>query len=200
MGRTNWNSLEPQRMALGTCRDGDQAGAGPRPAGPAVGRPLRVRVTTAQGSFLPAGCSKRTWSNGTPHFSANFGPGLGGPAVLVHAHALGRAHLGLGLVRLGRRQALDAPGQLAGRVEAARSGRSDLQAVPDEAPDAFGELGGERAPGSGRGSPRSGSPASRVRVSLMPPPPCPGPAPGRPALLSGPRRPGRRRRRGPAPA
>ncbi len=84
IGRTNWNSLDPQRMALGTCRAVTRRGR-ISASRSTVGRPGRVRVTTAQGSFLPGGCSNRTWWNGTPHFSANLAPvWVGRPSPSTH--------------------------------------------------------------------------------------------------------------------
>ncbi len=73
MGRTNSNSELPQRMALGTCSPAMSPGRASASSS-TVGRPCFVSVTTAQGSFLPAGRSKRTALKSTPHFSANFRP------------------------------------------------------------------------------------------------------------------------------
>ena len=169
------------------------AGAGPRPAAPAVGRPLRARVTTAQGSFLPAGCSKRTWSKGDAPLLGELQAGLGGPALGVHAHALGRADLGLALVGLGHGQARGCA-----RPACAASRSARRRARPGGCPrsrglEPVGELVGQGAQ-EARGDLLAVDFQQQGRVSLMPSPPLPGPLQAWPAPV--PRGPGRRRRRG----
>ncbi len=158
---------------LGHVQRGDQPGQGlgqqlRRWAGPcAPGSPPR------RAPSCPGGCSNRTWPKSTPHFSANFSPVCAGrPSASTHMR-WGGPDLGLALVGLGLGQAVDAPGQLARRIEALGL-QLRLELLAHEGEDARRRTRRTSGRRKRAGISSQWISRSRVRVALMPSPPLPG--------------------------